>query len=305
MTPILMALLACGPGPVDLSTVTDTRVLSIVGEPPEVYPGERTTITVTVADPLERGLEVMTCVPWEGACLETEVGVSLPFQVAISPLIDGEVSSTRQVPNIPATLPSALMDEEIPDWVPVQVWALACPVNECGVINEARAALRASPLGPVRGQPWFFQPQSGSGEQANTSLAAALYDPTTWMDSLPLEGIGLSTKTLRIARPDREDRNHNPYYEARFLAASGERLAVDRGTVFELAFFVDDADGDKVYAHGYTTLGAFEARRAKVEDDAVRLYLIAPDSPGDGQVWVVMEDEAGGAAVWTMPLRIR
>ena len=56
MPSILLAMLACGPGPVDISTITDTRVISIQGEPPEVYPGERTTITVTVADPLERDL---------------------------------------------------------------------------------------------------------------------------------------------------------------------------------------------------------------------------------------------------------
>ena len=246
-----------------------------------------------------------TCVPWEEGCLEVDAGVDLSSQVSISPLVDGQVSSLRRVPNIPSTLPAGLVDEEIPDWIPVQVWALACPVNECGVINEARAALRESPLGPQRRRTWFFQPEPGGADEANASLASALYDPTTWMDELPIEGVGLSTKTLRIARPDREDRNHNPYYEARFMAALDETLVVDRNTVFELAFLVDDADGDKVYAHGYTTLGSFESRREKVDDDAVRLYLIAPDSPGEGDVWVVMEDEAGGAAVWTMPLRVR
>ncbi len=292
---LLLAALACGPGPVDLSTVTDTRILSIVGDPPEPWPGENTTITATVANPQDRDLEVLTwtCVPFEDRCVEEVAIDRLVFQASIFPVVDGQAASVRRVPDVSSeelqlildSIGTADIDEDF-DYIPIPVWSLACPVNECDLINRVREVLRRD--GPTGG-----------------SLGQDLYDPTRWMPDLPVEGISLATKFLRIARPDRSDRNDNPVFEPRWLAARDDVLEMEPNSAYELAFWVDDPDRDKVLAFGYTTYGRFEDRREKVEDNIVRMYLLTPGSSGRGDVWIVFEDDEGGAAVWHKPFRVR
>lgn len=294
--PLLLLTLACGPGPVDLSTVTDTRVIAIEGSPPEPWPGETTVLTTTVANPEDRALEVLTwtCIPREDRCLEDDGLARLSDQASIARADEGVAVSTRRVPDIPSTLPDALVEQLLAaseddlrdiESIPVQVSSLACPLNECDIINRVRDALRRD---------------RGTGG----SIGQDLYDPTRWMVDLPVGGVSLATKTLQVARPDVEDRNRNPLVEARWLAASDAVLEMEEDVPYELAFAVDDPDRDKVYAYGYTTLGRFYDRSEKVDDGAVRLYLL-PQETGRGELWVVFEDEEGGTFVWNKPFRVR
>ena len=71
MIPLL--LLACGGGERHPSIVTDARILSVVTRPPEARPGEPVDITVLIADPRQRGMEVLlwTCALYEGCLLYT------------------------------------------------------------------------------------------------------------------------------------------------------------------------------------------------------------------------------------------
>ena len=295
MLPALLLTLACGPGPVDLSTVTDTRVIAITGNPPEPWPGETTQLTATVANPEERTLEVLmwTCIPWEERCLEEDGLADLSDQASIARAAEGTAVTTRRVPDIPNTLPDALLEELLDqdkdlreiDSIPVQVFALACPLNECDLINRVRDALRR---------------EKGTGG----SIGRDLYDPTRWMVDLPVGGVSLATKTLLVARPDQEDRNDNPTVEARWFAAADDVLQMEEDVPYELAFSVDDPDRDKVYAYGYTTLGRFYDRSEKVEDGIVRLYLL-PEQAGQGELWVVFEDDEGGSVVWHRDIRVR
>lgn len=298
MLPALLLSFACGPGPVDLSTVTDTRVIAIQGSPPEPWPGETTRITATVANPEDRALEVLmwTCIPWEDRCLEDDGLAYLSDQATIARVDDGVAATTRRVPDIPSTLPAALIEELLAqdedlddiddiDSIPVQVFALACPLNECDLVNRVRDGLRR---------------ERGTGG----SIGQDLYDPTRWMVDLPVGGVSLATKTLKVARPDREDRNDNPTVEARWLAASDDVLLMDEDVPYELAFSVDDPDRDKIYAYGYTTLGRFYDRSEKAEDGIVRLYLL-PEQTGRGELWIVFEDDEGGTVVWHRDIRVR
>ena len=75
----------------------------------------------------------------------------------------------------------------------------------------------------------------------------------------------------------------------------------DRAWIYDLP---NVPDRDKVYAYGYTTLGRFYDRSEKVDDGAVRLYLL-PQETGRGELWVVFEDEEGGTFVWNKPFRVR
>ena len=293
--PLLLATLACGPGPIHLSTITDTRVIAIQGSPPEPGPGETTRLTATVANPRERELEILlwTCVPWEGRCLEEDTLPSLSDQAGIVSVAGGSASTTHRVPEVPWPLPEAVLDgllaaEDAPaeiDSIPVQVSALACPRNECDVVNRVRGGLRRD-------------------DATGGSIGRDLRDPRRWMVDLPLRSVSLATKTLRIARPDHDVRNRNPVVEARWLAARDDVLVMDRDVPYELAFFVDDPDRDTVRAYGYTTLGRFHDRSEEVEDNAVRLYLL-PEEAGRGELWVVFEDDEGGTTVWEKDIRIR
>ena len=80
---------------------------------------------------------------------------------------------------------------------------------------------------------------------------------------------------------------------------------VTPGGEVDLAFHVEDPNGETVYAYPLTTLGAFEERKVKVEDQAVRLYLRAPAEEGEGRVWVIFDDRDGGLAVFSQALRVQ
>ena len=111
---LALALLAgCEMGPNPETLVDDVQVIAGVAEPLAVAPGEPWTLTTTVADPLERGAEVLV---W--SCLEEECTT-----------VRAELDDERSV---------------IP-WVsvaPVPLWILACDPGICDLDDPDPADLQ-------------------------------------------------------------------------------------------------------------------------------------------------------------------
>lgn len=284
-----LALLGCGVGDSHPSQVTDTRVIAAVVEPAQPQAGETVLLTVYVADPEERGVELLawSCTPaGDLPCLELEGGVSAMVSVVDAPT-DGTFLLARSVPDDVDALLAAAGEEVDPDELSAVVWLLACAPGTCEIIEEAREALAAP----------------GDRDRAER-LARDLADPTPWMRELPLSGVNLAARRVRLGRPG-EERNENPVADPRFLTDE-EREAgafvVPVGDARSLRFAVFDANGTRADAYGYSSLGRFDAVavREDRQDDSVVQWLLGPDRPDEGRVWVVFDDGDGGSDVFTM-----
>ena len=169
------------------------------------------------------------------------------------------------------------------DPIPVLLYALACEPGLCPLIEEVKKAREDN--------------------IADDELKEKLADPTLWMYSLPMDGVSLAVQQFAVSYAEKS-RNDNPIYDPRFVQGRDSVLRVPAGGELEVAFFVDDPDAEKVYAYSYTTIGSFEERRVKEEENAIRNYLLAPSQTGEGRAYVVFEDRDGGAAIWSRPVEI-
>lgn len=282
--------LGCGVGSSHPSQVNDVQVLAAVVEPAQPAPGDTVLAQVYVADPLERGTELLvwSCTPADDLpCAELVGGVEALAAVVDEP-VEGRFSLVRTIPEEAASL--AVQAGFGAEGLALVVFLLACEPGLCPVISEARAALAA--------------PQD---TEAARALAAQLADPESWMRDLPLEGVALATRLVPLAGGG--SRNENPSAEQRFRPSGdvGTPLRVQPGEAVNLRFSVYDPDGTRVDAFGYTTLGRFDEERVREdrENDAVLHWLLAPEEPGTGTVWVVFDDRDGGRAVWTVPLVVQ
>ena len=290
---IALLALACGGGQRHPSEVTDARILSIVAEPPEAQPGETVDISVLVANPLERELEVLiwTCGMYEGECAES-MRPFTDWAIVASPIgsslrhdgVDVIAAYAAEQARVTRSVPSEVSELlDYVDPIPVLLYALACEPGLCPLIEEVKDALEDN--------------------NAGSRLEKKLADPTLWMHQLPMDGVSLAIQQFMVSNAD-ETRNHNPIFDPRFVQGRESVLRVPAGGELEVAFFVDDPDAEKVYGYGYTTIGSFEKRRVTEEDNAIRNYLLAPSQGGEGRVYMVFEDRDGGAAIWTRPIEI-
>ncbi|MFT5681869.1 MAG: hypothetical protein ACI8RZ_002787 [Myxococcota bacterium] len=290
---ILLTLLACGAGERHPSVVEDLRILGIVAEPPEAYPGETVAITVLVADPKKRSSEVLiwTCGLYEGECAESlmpfndwAIVVELGMEEGRGDALGELVAESSELARVTRTVPSDASEIlEFINPIPVVLYALACQPGLCPIIDDVKAAREAG--------------------IADSGLKERLSDPTLWMHTLPMEGVSLAGQQLVISDQPAELRNHNPTFDPRFAEAYEPVLRVPVGGELEVAFFTDDPDAEKVYGYAYTTVGAFEERRVKEEDNAVRNWLKGTEV-GEGWVYMVFEDRDGGAAIWTKEIEV-
>lgn len=113
---VVVALIACEDGPSPETLVDDVQVIAGVAEPLASAPGEPWMLTATVADPLERGAEVLV---W--SCVEDCVTVRASLQ-------DERVV----IPQVSVA--------------PVPVWILACDPEICELDDPDPADLR-DPVG--------------------------------------------------------------------------------------------------------------------------------------------------------------
>lgn len=260
----LLLLVGCG-GANDETLVDELRVMAIVAEPPEVAPGADSTVSVYVADPTAVGPDVLTwtCTNLGDGCLEA----SDPGQGTTLGSVDGGTLDASVVAS--TALAGVVADGETV--FPVLTWALACAPGTCPVIDLAAS-----------------QPDPGSQEAEE--LAAFLADPFSAVADLPLQGTSLAYSQVGVSMRE------VPLVNPTLLATEPEPVVAAGGEV-DLAFTVE-GDG-ALTAYGYTTLGGFGATSYDVADGAVTMTWFGSEEPGEAELWVIVNGEDGGSAVWT------
>ena len=230
---VILLLVACAMGPSEETLLTDLRVVAAVAEPPEVAPGEETTIEVTVADPSGAGAEVL---------------VWTPAGRFAGDLVDQRVTGTLPVSDEVGAAP---------------LWVLACEPGLCPMIRDE---------------------------------GFDLSDPDEWIAELPMEGVSLATRAFPVSRE--RTRNANPV-----VTVTGD-LASSAGAEVELDVDVVDEDETTV-VFGYTTGGGFGMASFPVVGGASILTWYAPEEEGPVDLFVVVQDDRGGAAVWRGEATVR
>lgn len=258
-------LVGCG-GPNEETLLDELRVLAVVLEPPELAPGESTTVSAVVVDPLAEGVEALiwTCADLGEGCLEA----AAPAQGStVATPVDGVISAEIAVPS---ALAGAVADGETV--LPVPLWTLVCAPGLCDVIALAASA-----------------PAVGS-EDAQP-LSAFLADPSAAMAELPLSGTSLALTLLRVSQ--RADPITNPVLTSTLTALTA---APEESVDIPLTV----ASADTTTAYGYATGGGFDGTDAPVVDGTVTLTWIAPEEEGTYDLYIVVTGEDGGSAVWQM-----
>jgi hypothetical protein len=278
----LWGSLGCSLGPQHPSVLEDTQVVSVIAEPPEAFPGAIVSIQATVADPLERGADVLiwSCALYEGRCIEEAEYSTTPERwLSVETLSGDTVTVSREIPSEAYDLLQELGQSRLS----TALLVLACAPGRCPIIEQAREALATGTV--------------------STALAEDLADPTSWMARLPIAGVSLAGREFTIFISGQQ--NTNPWIEARFAARDDDPIVVSADGDQELAFFAQDSEDDRIYAYAYTTIGQFEDRRERVYDGVVRHYLLPRGQTGAGMVYIVFEDGEGGAALWKRAVLIR
>lgn len=262
-----LALLALAPGcggANDETVVDELRVMAIVADPPEVAPGSVATVTATVADPTAVDADVMlwTCTNLGDGCLEAAV----PGQGAVvGKPAAGQISTVAAAP---AEFAAVVGDGTTV--LPVLVWALACAPGVCPIIDLAAA-----------------QPEAGSADA--DALSAFLADPYSAAADLPLTDTSLALGQVGVSM--RAAPTTNPV-----LTPPDGALTVRAGGYLDLAIGVDAAGASTAY--GYATLGGFGATAYDVVDGGATLRFFAPEDAGTAELWIVVNGEDGGSAIW-------
>jgi len=178
------------------------------------------------------------------------------------------------------------------------LWTPAVVGGQATVTTTAPAALAAlASEEPIRATlVWALACEPGLCPQIGDPTAWDLVDPTSWMRELPFDGVSLALSTLAVST--RDDPHQNPT-----LARAGdEEIRVGAGESTELSFAVglSSAATPDTLAFGYATGGGFDATEYSVGDDGeVALTWFAPDEAGEVVLYVIVNDGAGGSAVWT------
>lgn len=137
----LLLLVGCAMGPNEETVIDELRIVSAVAEPPEVAPGGAYDLTVTVADPVGEGFElvVFTCPPAElppGVTLDLPPG-ALDAPCAVERPVVDELGQAV-VPSVGA--------------LPVPQWMVACAPGACDV-DAARERDLRDPIEWLRSLP--------------------------------------------------------------------------------------------------------------------------------------------------------
>ena len=145
MTAILL-MFACVAGPGAETLIDDLRVVAIVAEPPEVAPGAASTLTATIADPLDQGVDLLmwTCTDLGDGCSEAESAEPGTWPASVG-LDEGRASITATV----SPFLGAIVDDTAA--LPlVTVWALAkCRLPSLTATMTAASGAARAPTGVV------------------------------------------------------------------------------------------------------------------------------------------------------------
>jgi hypothetical protein len=154
--------------------------------------------------------------------------------------------------------------------LPVLLWTLACAPGLCPAIDLAAA-----------------QPAPGSAE--SEALAEFLADPITGAEDLPLTDVSLALSQVRVSM--RAAPLQNPV-----IVPPTDALVVGVGESLEFTLGVEFEGVTSAY--GYTTNGGFDAAEYEVVDGEAKMTWFGSDVAGSADLWVVVNGEDGGSAVW-------
>ena len=142
---------------------------------------------------------------------------------------------------------------------------------------------------------WFMACAPGACDLA-AATEADLLDPTDWLATLPFDGVAVGSRFTRIVEPG-APRNENPV-----ITRTPDRL--DTGPEGELRLGFDAPGSERAW--GLTTGGGFTMVNYDVGDAGnTELVWIAPKERGTYRVYVVFDDDEGGAVVWADDLEVR
>ncbi|MEM6928848.1 MAG: hypothetical protein AAF602_18055 [Myxococcota bacterium] len=144
----LLALVGCMGGPNLATRIGELRVVAAKADPPGVGLGEPFDLVVWVADPLDRGSDVLS---W--SCVE-DIPCA-PIRSEVPDLVEGTTPPLTQ-PRLAA---------------PAPIWVLACSDGDCGDLDDPPEARLRDPFGWLQDLPL-------AGVSAASRLPPIAEDPT-------------------------------------------------------------------------------------------------------------------------------
>lgn len=177
---------------------------------------------------------------------------------------------------------------------PVDVVVGWCPPEELGPCEIETPELVGDTasvelLGVLPAPVWVVACVDGSCRDPDE---ADLRDPYAWLQRLPLEGVAAGERLTRITDAPPEERHQNPV----FTTTPPESLPpVSSDEVVDLTWTAPGA----VRASGLTTAGAFGEVSTELDPEGTaELSWYAPGRAGEADLYVVVDDELGGTALW-------
>ena len=280
-------------GPDQETLVDELRVMAIQAEPAEVQlrdfvPDEagetrNPVINVVIGDPLETGyqLAVWPCTNFGEGCEEKKLFEDNPSDwISLSEGTESLVT----VPVVNNPLWGALLAQAPNPEVPLpitSVFALACEPSVCVELQNA-----------LNGE-WDLD---------------RFGNPFDWIADLPLTGTSLAIKQLPVSNGlSDETRLKNPMLKSTLEAETPLVTTVDTPLVlpFEIELFQQDEGVASIF--GYTTRGGFDRNvfannglKMNIGEPAERFvtWYAGEAEPGEADLFVIVEDGAGGTGIW-------
>jgi hypothetical protein len=297
----VLLLSACGPPLPAVETIHGVQVVAIQADPPQPEAFDEMTLDVWVADGIGLGTEVLVwlCTPYEDTCAEsgpdlggvpldlwTEVGTADPkmsFSTIFWPLAVSRVLD--QIEDLP---------EDLEDGYLV-VWALACVPGFCPFLEDIE-------IGPL--------PGSGAWED----LADGLAHPSDWVAEVPDGYASLAVKLVPLWRPGEPNEPEYTFGSTTESdAPTGRNDAPQLSVVSSvpsmiegfppLAIRLDESDpdpDDQLRSAVFVTSGLATKTDEEVGESVEVVWSPqAADADRSPQLFVVLDDERGGTAVWS------
>ena len=287
-----MTAMACM-GPDQETLVDELRVMAIQAEPAEVQlrdfvPDENGDTTnpvlnVVIADPLDSGYQfaIWPCTNFGEGCEERKIFEDNPSDwIAVGEGTDGIVT----VPVLNNPLWGALLAQAPNPEVPLpitSVFALACEPSVCPTVQRA-----------LNGE-WDLE---------------RFGNPFDWIAEVPLSGTSLAIKQLPVSNGmSDEARLKNPTLKSVLEAETPLITTADTPLLlpFEIELFQQDEDVATIF--GYTTRGGFDRNvfannglKMNIGEPAERFvtWYAGEADPGQADLFVIVEDGAGGTGIW-------
>ena len=260
LTILLPSLVGCAIGPDTSTLLADTQVVMVRSDPPALGAGQVATLETLIVDPQERGLEVMqwTCTFAGEGCLEPQFAMdeSDPWPGLVyedSERFEGSVMASPALAEVLGPEPVPLLS----------IWTLACEPGLC-------------PLMDAEGD----------------ALMEGLESPADLLQDLPIYGVSLSQRRIRVAGVPLEATNPTIVCEGPSEGVVEEEMAFSCTVEGEFA--------EQAAVYGYANSGGWEGQSVQILNGAVELdYNYFPsEEPGPVDLYLVLQDGNGGSALW-------